>query len=941
MKFHVIGERLTPAEGEIIVRSYHCTNLSPVFALIGLKTDGYMTVTNKRVVYYAQGSSAFGAAGKSSLYSEVPIADVSNIALGQGTRFSLLRLLCAVLVGNIPAAIVTAIILSVMTGFAGISGGSNPYLLRLAVFLQLGVASLLVFQSVNISRQSIVRFMLAASSLSLVLSIPALSLSLGGAGHPLPAIYQKGMAILSIPLACYWLWCLYFFIRRQYLTMRISSRGGFSTPIEIKAVSFWGRTNHAAELAAGMAPAIDAAAMFKELGAMVTDIQTLGDHGIKKWQQVDDGALEEAAHQAQREDGCRWPVTRRALISVATLVLLVGGESLWYASGGKERLASQMRTELAALKDAANKDSAPKEWAPKLLTLAQEEATAGENAFKQRKFTDAMAHWRGAMDKFAKIPGTVAALKEASALKSEYRAAEASVYLQEAASARLKSAFLMNAFTALVEQHPITNEPWRVVRLSVDEARGLDVREKWRQTGAAWEQADENLPKAASLMHADLWVKMGEEAIRKNDARAALTFLENALNEVPGYADALQRRALAMNMIQFARLIEVSGEGDAGGSVAQLNATGGEDWRLVQTFAEKASALASKDQWTTCNEEWEKALAKMPAVILAVRVTRLEMAARRGNWTTVSIVASKILQDNPGHLRATALRIKADGIKSADASEFAYQQAMSKTLDQEAAGGRIQAGDMTDFIAHMDAYGQEEWIQVKDSIAKAEEFRANEQGAESRAEWAKASTLFPEAVKSMRAEIWMEHADLAVKNGNWANALVFAENALKIKPQHVRAMQVRDQADAIVEKLPSIEAVTPVAAGDRSGGAPVGLGEDKNLPLKPGREASKQEMAPPAPPSKQKLDGLAQLLVGTWRDENSVATYSEDGSVRAELHSGQRWEGTWSISGRYLIVRTGSQTHQALITTLDQNSLNTEESDGLAWHAKRVVSAAK
>jgi len=65
MSFKLIDNHLAPAEGEIVVRTYHCTNLSPVFALMGLKTDGYLTVTNQRVVYFAEGSSVYGAAGNS------------------------------------------------------------------------------------------------------------------------------------------------------------------------------------------------------------------------------------------------------------------------------------------------------------------------------------------------------------------------------------------------------------------------------------------------------------------------------------------------------------------------------------------------------------------------------------------------------------------------------------------------------------------------------------------------------------------------------------------------------------------------------------------------------------------------------------------------------------------------------------------------------------
>ena len=187
MKFKLIGDHLSPAEGEIVVRSYHCTSLSPVFGLIGLKIDGYLTVTNKRVVYFALGSSGYGVAGTSKLYNEVPIADVANLSLSKGTRFSFLRLLCGLVFGHIPAAMVTLVLSGAMSVLKQAAGGGNSYLLRVAVFLQLTAAILLVLRSLSISRESIVRLMLAASGFSLVLSIPAFALAQRGISRLLAA----------------------------------------------------------------------------------------------------------------------------------------------------------------------------------------------------------------------------------------------------------------------------------------------------------------------------------------------------------------------------------------------------------------------------------------------------------------------------------------------------------------------------------------------------------------------------------------------------------------------------------------------------------------------------------------------------------------------------------------------------------------------------------
>ena len=303
MSFKLIGNHLAPSDGEVVVRTYHCTYLSPIFALIGLKTDGYLTVTNKRVVYFAEGSSAFGVAGHSKLYKEVSIADVSNLSLGKGTRFSFLRLLFGIVFGQIAGVIAAFMLSGVMLMLKGATGGGSPYSLRFGVFLQLVAAVILVARSVSISRESIVRVMLAASGLSLVLSVPALGLSDWGALMSVPLIYLAGIAILGIPMAGYWLWCLYWFIRREYLTIAIASKTGLATPIRIAGMSWWGRINIAADLASGMAAAVDADIMFKELGAIVTDIQTLGDHGVEKWLENKSTATDENFNQQDSSYG--------------------------------------------------------------------------------------------------------------------------------------------------------------------------------------------------------------------------------------------------------------------------------------------------------------------------------------------------------------------------------------------------------------------------------------------------------------------------------------------------------------------------------------------------------------------------------------------------------------------------------------------------------------
>lgn len=63
--------------------------------------------------------------------------------------------------------------------------------------------------------------------------------------------------------------------------LEINSRGGSSTPIRIASAG--GFLSTVAVNMPNALPGKDAEKMLHEIGALITDIQTLGDYGIAKW----------------------------------------------------------------------------------------------------------------------------------------------------------------------------------------------------------------------------------------------------------------------------------------------------------------------------------------------------------------------------------------------------------------------------------------------------------------------------------------------------------------------------------------------------------------------------------------------------------------------------------------------------------------------------------
>jgi hypothetical protein len=285
-KFDLLRTYLSPAEDERVVRAYHCT--SHKSKLLSLDAEGYLTITNKRVVFYAYGSSY---QGRSILQSEIPIEDVSGINSYKGTYFSLLHILGVIIVTFIVASILNALIIAVAGGatlFASYKQSSNGNWTDVWQVLLWILAIGTLVGSFYVPKDRAFRSILAALSAMFfaqivgVSSLGALSLILGrDTGRNIVAFIA---GIVAFAVGIYTLVCFFWYARREAISLAIGSRGGSSTPIAISGVPSFSLYNTAAFKALSAEPAIDAEMMIKELGAMILDIQTLGDLGIQKWQ---------------------------------------------------------------------------------------------------------------------------------------------------------------------------------------------------------------------------------------------------------------------------------------------------------------------------------------------------------------------------------------------------------------------------------------------------------------------------------------------------------------------------------------------------------------------------------------------------------------------------------------------------------------------------------
>lgn len=266
----LLATSVAPAEGESTVRTYRCTYYNS--KLLGFHTNGYLGVTNKRLIFLASGNSG---TGRTLLQSEVQVSDVSGISSFKGSYFSILSLVGAFLLGFLVLSIIPVLLTAI------------AFTLESSTFYQILAWFIIIASfagSFFVPAKKIWRTLLAACTVGGLLSLIGFEiqdllwmLSSGGLGR------KTWLLLLILAALVYLILCAVLFARRPTFSLEVSSKGGASTPIRIASAG--GFLNISSNNSLNSLPAEDAERMLFELGALITDIQTLGDYGIAKWTQ--------------------------------------------------------------------------------------------------------------------------------------------------------------------------------------------------------------------------------------------------------------------------------------------------------------------------------------------------------------------------------------------------------------------------------------------------------------------------------------------------------------------------------------------------------------------------------------------------------------------------------------------------------------------------------
>ncbi len=241
----IVPDLVAPCEQEIPVKQYQLCNARS--RLRGLWQEGRIQVTNKRVIFRLSGRSWIGRAMS---HTEFTIDEVAGIALSNGVRFALWDFL----LGFIFSAIAMVL--------GGFFGGFPVFLAYI-----LGIAAMAPF--------FLLKKKYYIKTLFLAFSVGVISVSMGGSTYDHPFLAKVGVFLMVIAFILY-IVALFLFSLKPSLSIKVMTKCASDSPISI-----WSAQTMVSVME--VLPGEDADVAIEELGSMITDIQKLGDFGIRKW----------------------------------------------------------------------------------------------------------------------------------------------------------------------------------------------------------------------------------------------------------------------------------------------------------------------------------------------------------------------------------------------------------------------------------------------------------------------------------------------------------------------------------------------------------------------------------------------------------------------------------------------------------------------------------
>jgi hypothetical protein len=257
-KMQIVPDCLKPNENEIPVRQYTIAVLRN--ALRFERAEGRMQITNKRVIFRAAGRSI---GGKTTVQQEFAIDELAGIEAISNYRFGFIYLLLGFFIVALSAMTAGQIIVA--------SGNANA---AMALGLLFGFGGLVPF------------FMLRVLRWEFLIHLLPLGFSLGAFGTLRIVTGDPIWFVLFVISCIINIWGLGLYCLKPDLKILIKNKGAIegAAPIKIgRTRGFWAWRQNAGTGFSEVFPTVETDGAIREIGAMIADIQKMGDFGLKKW----------------------------------------------------------------------------------------------------------------------------------------------------------------------------------------------------------------------------------------------------------------------------------------------------------------------------------------------------------------------------------------------------------------------------------------------------------------------------------------------------------------------------------------------------------------------------------------------------------------------------------------------------------------------------------
>jgi len=244
----IIPDSIRTNEGEIPIRQYNIAILRTWFKF--QRAEGRIQVTNKRLLFRAAGRAI---AGRTTMQHEYAVDEISGLEVRQEFRFDYWYFLAGSLL----------MVLFSLLG-AGLSLRDSSSIGALIGILA-GIGGLAVFFIIN---------------KKFWLKLIPLSFSLGGYTMWMTNGGGTGVIILAFVPFFVMLLCWVLFFMRPNLVISIKNKmGSGEGPVDIRRKTMKSESSGFLEVL----PTEETEGAIREIGAIINDIQKLGDHGVRKW----------------------------------------------------------------------------------------------------------------------------------------------------------------------------------------------------------------------------------------------------------------------------------------------------------------------------------------------------------------------------------------------------------------------------------------------------------------------------------------------------------------------------------------------------------------------------------------------------------------------------------------------------------------------------------